>query len=126
MPWWFMILFLFVCREGPAWETLSEAQRRVVDIELRDFVLGGVALEGEAKERYNAIQQQLAQLSTKFSNNVLDATKVRRSRGCAACCCLPCLAVDLSAAWASSRACRWCSAGRGSTQYTHPCICCKT
>jgi oligopeptidase A len=35
-----------------------------------------VALEGEAKERYNAIQQQLAQLSTKFSNNVLDATKV--------------------------------------------------
>jgi hypothetical protein len=39
-------------------------------------VLGGVALEGEAKERYNAIQQQLAQLSTKFSNNVLDATKV--------------------------------------------------
>jgi oligopeptidase A len=48
----------------------------VVDIELRDFVLGGVALEGEAKERYNAIQQQLAQLSTKFSNNVLDATKV--------------------------------------------------
>jgi oligopeptidase A len=64
------------CREGPAWEGLSEAQRRVVDIELRDFVLGGVALEGEAKERYNAIQQQLAQLSTKFSNNVLDATKV--------------------------------------------------
>jgi Zn-dependent oligopeptidase len=39
-------------------------------------VLGGVSLEGEAKERYNAIQQELAQLSTKFSNNVLDATKV--------------------------------------------------
>jgi hypothetical protein len=38
--------------------------------------LSGVVLEGEAKERYNAIQQQLAQLSTKFSNNVLDATKV--------------------------------------------------
>jgi oligopeptidase A len=38
-------------------------------------VLGGVALEGEAKERFNAIQQELAQLSTKFSNNVLDATK---------------------------------------------------
>lgn len=62
-------------KEGPAWETLTEAQKRVVDIELRDFVLGGVALEGEAQERYNAIQQQLAQLSTKFSNNVLDATK---------------------------------------------------
>ena len=33
-------------------------------------MLGGVALEGEAKERFNAIQQELAQLSTKFSNNV--------------------------------------------------------
>lgn len=63
-------------KDGPVWETLNEAQRRVVDIELRDFVLGGVALEGEKKERYNAIQQELTQLSTKFSNNVLDATKV--------------------------------------------------
>eukprot|EP00878_Enallax_costatus_P002366 GHUV01002542.1.p1 GENE.GHUV01002542.1~~GHUV01002542.1.p1 ORF type:complete len:832 (+),score=220.74 GHUV01002542.1:594-3089(+) len=62
-------------KDGPVWETLNEAQQRVVDIELRDFVLGGVALEGEQKERYNAIQQELAQLSTKFSNNVLDATK---------------------------------------------------
>jgi Zn-dependent oligopeptidase len=47
-----------------------------VELELRDFVLGGVSLEGDAKERYNKIQQELAQLSTKFSNNVLDATKV--------------------------------------------------
>lgn len=63
-------------RDGPAWAGLSEAQKRVVELELRDFVLGGVSLEGEAKERYNKIQQDLAQLSTKFSNNVLDATKV--------------------------------------------------
>jgi oligopeptidase A len=62
-------------RDGPAWAALSPAQRRVVEIELRDFVLGGVALEGAEKERFNAIQQELAQLSTKFSNNVLDATK---------------------------------------------------
>lgn len=62
-------------RDGPAWETLSEGQKRVVDGELRDFVLGGVALEGDAKERFNEIQQELSQLSTKFSNNVLDATK---------------------------------------------------
>lgn len=32
--------------------------------------------QGEAKERFNEIQQELSQLSTKFSNNVLDATKV--------------------------------------------------
>jgi oligopeptidase A len=38
--------------------------------------LSGVGLEGENKERFNAIQLELAELSTKFSNNVLDATKV--------------------------------------------------
>ncbi|GIL75386.1 hypothetical protein Vretimale_7960 [Volvox reticuliferus] len=62
-------------REGPEWASLTSAQKRIVDNELRDFVLGGVALEGEAKERFNAIQQELTQLATKFSNNVLDATK---------------------------------------------------
>ena len=36
---------------------------------------GGVALEGEAKEQYNANQVRLSELSTQFSNNVLDATK---------------------------------------------------
>jgi Zn-dependent oligopeptidase len=39
--------------------------------------LSGVGLEGEAKDRFNAIQLELAELSTKFSNNVLDATKVK-------------------------------------------------
>lgn len=34
-------------KEGPDWEGLSTAQKRIVDGELRDFVLGGVALEGE-------------------------------------------------------------------------------
>lgn len=62
-------------REGPEWGELSEAQRRIVEAELRDFVLGGVALEGEAKERFNEIQQELPQLATKYSNNLLDATK---------------------------------------------------
>ncbi|KAG2500627.1 hypothetical protein HYH03_001394 [Edaphochlamys debaryana] len=62
-------------RDGPEWGSLSPSQRRIVENELRDFVLGGVALEGEAKERFNAIQQELTQLATKFSNNVLDATK---------------------------------------------------
>jgi len=62
-------------REGSAWDSMTEGQKRVVEGELRDFVLGGVALEGDAKERFNEIQQELSQLSTKFSNNILDATK---------------------------------------------------
>lgn len=32
-------------KEGDLWKQLSEAQQRIVDSELRDFVLGGVALE---------------------------------------------------------------------------------
>lgn len=32
-------------KDGKLWSQLSEAQQRIVDGELRDFVLGGVALE---------------------------------------------------------------------------------
>ena len=48
---------------------------RAVELNLRGMTLGGVGLEGEEKERFNAIKMRLAELSTKFSNNVLDATK---------------------------------------------------
>ncbi len=54
---------------------LELAQQRIVNSAIRDAELSGVGLEGEAKERFNAIQMELAELSTKFSNHVLDATK---------------------------------------------------
>ncbi len=54
---------------------LDEARRKVIDNALRDFRLSGVALEGDAKKRYGELRQLLADLSTKFSNNVLDATQ---------------------------------------------------
>ena len=41
---------------------------------LRDFVLGGAELTGEARQRFAAIQERLAELSQKFSENALDAT----------------------------------------------------
>lgn len=62
-------------RDGPEWDTLSEPRKRIVLENIRDAELAGVALEGEQKERFNAIQQELSKLSTKFSNNVLDGTK---------------------------------------------------
>ena len=58
-----------------AWAALTPAQKRAVECEVRDAKLGGVALDGAAKERYNEIAKELSQLSTQFSNNVLDATK---------------------------------------------------
>jgi oligopeptidase A len=62
-------------RQSEGWSTLDETQQRIVEAALRDAELSGVGLQGEAKERFNAIQLELAELSTRFSNNVLDATK---------------------------------------------------
>jgi len=62
-------------RESDTWETLEPAQQRIVETAIRDAELSGVGLTGEKKERFNAIQLELGELSTKFSNNVLDATK---------------------------------------------------
>ena len=62
-------------RNGPAWESLSEAQQRLIDSNLVEAKLQGVGLEGEAQEQFNKNQKELAQLSTTFSNNLLDATK---------------------------------------------------
>ena len=48
---------------------------RAVENSLLSMTLGGVGLEGEDKERFNDMKMRLAELSTSFSNNVLDATK---------------------------------------------------
>merc|ERR1719247_1892312 len=55
--------------------SLDEAQTRILDSSLMSMKLSGVGLEGEEKERFNAIRLELGDLSTQYSNNVLDATK---------------------------------------------------
>ena len=67
-------------KEGAEWDKLEPAQKRIVESSIRDFELSGVGLTGEAKERFNQIQLESAELSTKFSNNVLDATKAFKLR----------------------------------------------
>ncbi len=62
-------------RDGPAWADLDGAQQRILCAHLRDAELTGVGLEGAARERFNEIQLELAELQTQFSNHVLDATK---------------------------------------------------
>jgi oligopeptidase A len=49
-------------------------RRKVVENALRDFHLGGAELPADRKTRFAAIQQELAQLSARFSENLLDAT----------------------------------------------------
>lgn len=57
------------------YQTLSQAQKKTVDNALRDFKLAGVALEAADKTRYADIKQRLSELTTQFSNNLLDATQ---------------------------------------------------
>lgn len=62
-------------QESEASKSLAPAQQRIIESALRDAELSGVGLSGERKEKFNQIQQSLAELSTQFSNHVLDATK---------------------------------------------------
>ncbi|MCO4760494.1 MAG: M3 family metallopeptidase [Myxococcales bacterium] len=56
-------------------EATDPVEQRLLDCHIRDAAHAGVALTGEKKERFNAIAMRLAELSTQFSNHVLDATK---------------------------------------------------
>ncbi|MFM7140778.1 MAG: M3 family metallopeptidase, partial [Alphaproteobacteria bacterium] len=62
-------------RDGAGFASLDPAQQRIVTSLVRDAELAGVGLEGERQERFNRIQAEMAEVSTRFSNNVLDATK---------------------------------------------------
>ncbi len=57
-----------------AFNQLSAAQKKIVDNELRDFRLGGAELPEADKKRFMEIQQQMAALSARFEENLLDAT----------------------------------------------------
>ncbi|KAF4036478.1 Peptidase family M3 [Phytophthora infestans] len=62
-------------RESDEWSELELAQQRIIDLSLRSATLSGVGLEGEEKEKFNKLKLRAAELSTKFSSNLLDATK---------------------------------------------------
>lgn len=56
------------------YQLLNTAQKKVIDNALRDFKLSGIALNAKDKKRYGEIATRLSELSSTFSNNVLDAT----------------------------------------------------
>ena len=61
-------------RASMGFEGLSQAQRKIVENDLRDYRLGGAELEPPSKRRFGEIQEELAALEAKFSENLLDAT----------------------------------------------------
>ena len=60
-------------KSGP-FSALTVEQRKIVDNEVRDFRLSGAELPEDQKPRFQAIMEELSQLSAKFSENLLDAT----------------------------------------------------
>ncbi len=61
-------------RNASSFDSLSLSRQRVIENTLRDFRLGGAELPEDKKKRFAEIQEKTASLSTRFSENVLDAT----------------------------------------------------
>ncbi|ALT00005.1 oligopeptidase A [Lacimicrobium alkaliphilum] len=61
-------------KDSAEFAELSQPQQKVIDNTLRDFELSGVALADDKKKRFAEIQSRLSDLSSAFSNNLMDAT----------------------------------------------------
>jgi oligopeptidase A len=62
-------------RNSSQWETLPGAQKRVIEIKLRDADLAGVGLSMEQREKFQSLVARLSELSIQFSNKIQDASK---------------------------------------------------
>ncbi|QIZ78164.1 oligopeptidase A [Ferrimonas lipolytica] len=60
--------------EGEQFAELTQAQQKVISNALRDFELSGIGLDDDKQKRYGEIVSRLSDLSSQYSNNVLDAT----------------------------------------------------
>ncbi|BDM62805.1 oligopeptidase A [Shewanella sp. NFH-SH190041] len=60
--------------ESAEFATLTKPQQTYIENSLRDFELSGIGLEDEQKVRYGEIAKRLSELTSTFSNQLLDAT----------------------------------------------------
>ncbi len=67
-------LRLKACAESPAAAALQGVRRRFLEETVADFRQAGADLAPEPRARLEALQSELAQVTQKFSENVLDAT----------------------------------------------------
>lgn len=58
----------------PDFFSLNDAERKIIENDIRDFKLAGIHLSANQKIRMAALQQELSQAMTTFSENILDAT----------------------------------------------------
>ncbi|KAH9116541.1 hypothetical protein LEN26_012878 [Aphanomyces euteiches] len=62
-------------QDGLQWSMLTAPQQGILNTALLEAKLGGVALPGADKDRFNAINICLSQLSDSYSKNLMDAIK---------------------------------------------------
>ena len=60
---------------SPEFSKLTQAQKKIIENTLRDFRLAGAELPPKEKARFKQLQQEIAALANKFTENVLDATQ---------------------------------------------------
>ncbi|XLX40272.1 oligopeptidase A [Ectopseudomonas mendocina] len=61
--------------QSPAAADFDVAQKTILEHALRDFRLSGIDLPAEQQKRYGEIQMRLSELTSRFSNQLLDATQ---------------------------------------------------
>ena len=66
---------LLALRNSTDWSNFSSAQQRIVARMIQSAEQSGISLVGKDRDRFNEIEQELSQLGTDYSNNLLDATK---------------------------------------------------
>ncbi|UXY13897.1 M3 family metallopeptidase [Chitiniphilus purpureus] len=59
---------------SPGYADYPQPRKAIVEHALRDFKLSGAELPPEQKERFKEIEERLSELTTRFAQNVLDAT----------------------------------------------------
>ncbi len=60
--------------ESDSYSSLDLAQQKIITNALRDFRLSGIGLDEKKQKRYKEIKQELSSLTSKYGENVLDAT----------------------------------------------------
>ncbi|MCL1077125.1 oligopeptidase A [Parashewanella spongiae] len=61
-------------RDSDEFSSLSKAKQTTIEHAIRDFKLSGIGLKDDAKLRYGEIQKRTSELTSQFSNQLLDAT----------------------------------------------------
>ncbi|MCG9756167.1 oligopeptidase A [Shewanella insulae] len=62
-------------KESDEFAKLSQAQQTSINHSLRDFELSGIGLNDEDKQTYGKLVKRLSELTSSFSNQLLDATQ---------------------------------------------------